>query len=168
LFSGESELVMDEKGRVSVPKRYHALLAPDAEGDLSVVLTRGFEKCVFLFSKPGFTRFTARLSGQAFAGAKLRKLQRLFFATVYEVKLDSSGRVNVPDVLRKAAGLHGEIVLVGSLGRAELWDRATWRAYQRESEADVAELGELLAGTEDPDTLRAAEDEGRGGGGAHG
>jgi MraZ protein len=164
VFSGESELVMDDKGRISVPKRYHALLAPDADGDLSVVLTRGFEPCVFVFSKPGFTRFTARLSGQAFAGAKLRKLQRLFFATVYEVKLDSSGRVNVPEVLRRAAGLGGDVVLVGSLGRAELWDRKKWHAYQRESEADVAELGELLAGTEDPDTL--PPDGGRGGTGA--
>jgi MraZ protein len=155
VFSGESEHVMDDKGRVSVPKRFQALLSPEPDGDLGVILTRGFEPCVFLFSKPGFARFTSKLSGQAFAGAKLRKLQRLFFSTVYELKLDASGRVLVPELLRKTAGLRQDVVMVGSLGRAEIWDQAAWKAYQSASEADLAELGEILADIEDTDGAEA-------------
>ncbi len=122
-----------------------------------MILTRGFEPCVFLFSKPGFARFTAKLSGQAFAGAKLRKLQRLFFSTVYELKLDANGRVLVPELLRKSAALRQDVVMVGSLGRAEIWDLPAWRAYKSASEADLAELGEILAAVDDPDDADGAD-----------
>jgi MraZ protein len=157
VFTGDSIHTLDPKNRVFVPKRFQDLLGRDQQGQHVAVLTRGFEGCLFLFSKEGYGEVLKRLTTQPFGGAELRTMQRLFFSNVHETPLDSSGRVLLPEKLRKYAGIEKEVVMVGVADRAEIWDRARWERFESENDDHFDALDVVLVGGMGPN--------GRGGGG---
>lgn len=157
VFTGDSIHTLDPKNRVFVPKRFQDLLGRDEQGQQVAVLTRGFEGCLFLFSRQGYAQVLQRLTTQPFGGVQLRTMQRLFFSNVHETPLDSSGRVLLPEKLRKYAGIDKEVVMVGVADRAEIWDRARWEKFESENDDQFDGLGVVLVGGGGPD--------GRGGGG---
>ena len=146
MFYGESTHSLDAKHRCFIPKRFQEVLARDEQGDLSVVLTRGFERCLFLFSTADFEEVKRRLKLQPFGAEAMRRMQRLFFANTHRATLDGSGRLVLPEKLRRIAGIEKEVVLVGVADRAEIWDKAEWEKYEAENDADFDELGGVLLG----------------------
>lgn len=146
VFSGDSIHTLDPKNRVFVPKRFQDGLERDPEGHQIAILTRGFEGCLFLFSQQGYQKVLERLQTQPFGGVQLRKMQRLFFANVHPTPLDSSGRVLLPEKLRRFAGIEKEVVMVGVADRAEIWDRKRWESFESESDGDFDDLDVVLVG----------------------
>ncbi len=146
MFSGESTHTLDPKHRVFVPKRFQDQLGVDTQGARIAVLTRGFERCIFLFSEEGFARVLERMQTQPFGGERLRKMQRLFFANVHPTPLDSSGRVLLSEKLRRFAGIEREVAMVGCAERGEIWDRGQWERFETENGGDFDQLGVVLVG----------------------
>jgi MraZ protein len=146
VFSGDSIHTLDPKNRVFVPKRFQDELGQDAGGQRIAILTRGFEGCLFLFSEKGYAQVLQRLQTQPFGGARLRTMQRLFFSNVHPSPLDSSGRVLLPEKLRKYAGIEREVVMVGVADRAEIWDHARWQTFEAENDDHFDDLGVVLVG----------------------
>lgn len=146
MFVGESVHNLDNKHRVFIPKRFQDVLERDAKGQLNVVVTRGFERCLFLFSQSGFQTVLARLETQAFGGERLRKMQRLFFANTHRCQLDASGRLVLPEKLRSFAGIQKEVVMVGVAQRAEIWNREDWDQFEAENDGEFDALGTVLCG----------------------
>ena len=146
MFLGESTHTVDAKGRCFVPKRFQEFLDRDESGAMRAVLTRGFERCVFLFSEAYFREMVQRLATASFQGAKLRKIQRMFFANTHRVNLDSSGRVLIPEKLKQHAGLEREVVMVGAYERAEIWNKEAWESFEEASAGEFDELDTVLCG----------------------
>jgi len=145
VFYGESTHSLDAKHRVFVPKRFQEVLGRDDRGNQAVVLTRGFERCLFLFSAAEFEAVRKRLRTAAFGGgAELRKMQRLFFSNTHVCVLDGSGRLVLPEKLRSYAGIRDEVVMVGCADRAEVWARTTWEEFERDHEGDFDALDGVL------------------------
>ena len=145
-FLGESTHSVDAKHRVFVPKRFQEVLDRNDDGNQVVYLTPGFERCLFLFSESRFQAALAALKTQAFGGAQLRRMQRLFFGNAHKTTLDGSGRVVLPEKLRTHAGLAKEVTMVGVGERAELWDKSAWESFEEESMADYDALDAVFAG----------------------
>jgi MraZ protein len=146
VFTGDSIHTLDPKNRVFVPKRFQEQLGRGPDGLQVAVLTRGFEGCLFLFSKEGYERVLARLTTQPFGGERLRTMQRLFFSNVHETPLDSSGRVLLPEKLRTYAGIDKEVVMVGVADRGEIWDRSRWEKFESENDDHFDDLDVVLVG----------------------
>jgi len=146
MFTGESFHTLDAKHRVFVPKRFQHVLESVSGGHSKLVLTRGFEKSLFLFSSQGFAQVLRRLKTQPFGGARMRNMQRRFFANVHETQLDASGRVVLPEKLRRYAEIEKEVVMVGVADRAEVWDRARWEQFEAEGADEYDELDTVLTG----------------------
>lgn len=146
MFLGESQHNLDAKGRLCVPKRIQDALDRDEQGNLTCVLSRGFESCLFLFSKTGFEKVLARLDTQPFGEMDLRTVQRLFFASAFQVTLDGNGRLLVPEPLKRLAGIEREVVVAGVYDRAEIWSREAWDAFKGAASADFDRLGSFLTG----------------------
>jgi MraZ protein len=154
MFTGESTHSLDTKHRVFVPKRFQHVLGTAADGHTKLVLTRGFEKSLFLFSTATFAEVLLRMKTQPFGGSRMRNMQRRFFSHVHETQLDASGRVVLPEKLRRCAGIEKEVVMVGVADRAEIWDRARWERFDEEGADDYDELDVVLTGdphVEQPD-----------------
>ncbi len=146
MFLGESLHTLDGKFRIVVPKRFLSEFPEDAEGRRSALVTRGFEGCLFLFPEQGFQRALERLQLEAFGGAELRKMQRLFFSNAHPTQIDNAGRMLLPERLRALANLKKDVVLVGCADRAEIWSRESWEHFNVEHGAEFDRLDSVMLG----------------------
>jgi MraZ protein len=146
VFLGESTHTLDAKSRIVVPKRFLLEFPEDQEGRRSAMLTRGFEGCLFLFPEQGFAKALERMQLQAFGGAELRKMQRLFFSNAHQTQIDGAGRMVVPEKLRALAELSRDVVLVGCADRAEIWSAEAWEKFNAEHDEEFDRLDSVMLG----------------------
>ena len=146
MFVGDSCHNQDAKNRVSLPKRFQSELPLNGEGERLVMVTRGLDGCLFLFSEDGFREALGRMDTGAFTGKDQRTMQRLMLSATSRVSLDSSGRLLLTEKLRKLAELEKEVVLVGVMDRIELWAAEAWDRFESENEERFEELESVLTG----------------------
>jgi MraZ protein len=141
VFLGTHTPRLDEKGRLALPARFR----PELEGGL--VICKGQDRCLFVFSVTEFARFTDALRSAPVTDRRVRDYGRVLFASASNETPDSQGRITVPLQLRQYAGLTRDCVVIGANSRIEVWDAAAWQSYLDNTEqafADVAE--EVLPG----------------------
>ena len=123
LFLGTHSPRLDEKGRLFLPAKYREDLA---EG---VVITKGQERCLYVFTSAEFARITEALRAAPVTAKSVRDYSRVFFASASDGIPDKQGRVIIPQALREYAGLARDCVVIGANTRLEIWDGAAWAAY---------------------------------------
>ena len=119
---------LDDKGRIILPAKYRSDLAG------GVVLTRGQERCIYVFSSATFQQQLDKLRTAPLTSKQGREFQRLFLSGASEQDLDSQHRVTIPTVLREYAGLDRDLTVIGAGDRAEIWSTTAWNAYYSEKE----------------------------------
>ncbi len=140
MFLGTHTPRLDEKGRLFLPARYRDEVAG------GVVITKGQERCLYVFTAAEFARKAEQLQSTPLSAKAARDYARQFFGSAYDEKPDRQGRVTVPPGLRTYAGLDRDCVVVGANTRFEIWDAAAWAAYEAEQEQSFAELSEEAPG----------------------
>ena len=131
MFLGTHAPRLDDKGRLILPAKFRDQLA---EG---VVITKGQERCLFVFTAAAFTaKSAAHPDPTTKAG---RDYQRLLFAGASDELPDRTGRITLPAPLRTYAGLTRECVVTGVNDHLEIWDADTWHAYEAAQEQAYAE-----------------------------
>jgi len=123
VFLGTYSPRLDEKGRVFLPAKFRDELA---EG---LVITKGQERCLYVFSAAEFGRLTERLREAPLTAKGARDYSRVFFASAHDDTPDKQGRVTVPPPLREYAGLDRDCVVIGANTRVEIWDAQAWATY---------------------------------------
>ena len=119
-FTSEYECKLDAKGRLVLPSKIKGSL-PEVSGT-EMILGRGFDQCLFLYSKVEFNKVYSRIAGLSNFNEENRRLQRTFFMGISSVELDANGRFLIPKTLQKYAELEKEVVLVGMGNHIEIWD----------------------------------------------
>lgn len=138
MFIGEYRHTLDAKNRVSLPAKFRKELGS------TVVVTRGLDKCLFVYSKGAWKEQAKVFAAHSSGAASGRAFARLMLAGASEADVDSAGRVLVPDYLKAYAGLAGKCVVAGVADRVELWDEPAWEAYTRDIERDADSFAEAL------------------------
>ena len=141
MFLGTHYPRLDDKGRLILPAKFRDELA---EG---VVVTKGQERCLYVFPTAEFQRITEALSQAPVTAKAVRDYSRVFFASASDEVPDKQGRITIPSPLRQYAGLDKECVVIGANTRMEIWDSAAWDAYLGTQEQAFADLEtEVLPG----------------------
>lgn len=129
MFLGEYEHTIDTKGRMAVPARFRAQM------DRGAVISKGMGACLSVYTMDRWEEKSAELtSGKT--SEELRDFERRIYPSASEVELDGQGRMIIPAKLRAYAGLGSEVTVAGVRDHFEIWDRATWRAYQERLESE--------------------------------
>lgn len=136
MFLGTYSPRLDEKGRLILPAKYREELA---EG---LVLTRGQERCLYVFSIREFERVHEQLRAAPLSSKQARDYIRVFLSGASDEVPDKQGRVTIPPPLRDYAGLGRELAVIGAGTRAEIWDAQAWNDYLNEKEAVFSETEE--------------------------
>lgn len=136
MFLGTYSPRLDEKGRLILPAKYREELA---EG---LVLTRGQERCLYVFSVREFERVHEQLRAAPLSSKQARDYIRVFLSGASDEVPDKQGRVTIPPPLREYAGLDRELAVIGAGTRAEIWDAQAWNDYLNEKEAVFSETEE--------------------------
>lgn len=144
MLLGEFDHTLDDKNRLTLPAKFRQAL-----GD-GVVVTRGMDGCLVVYTRQGFDRFVEdRLEGLNPFSREARQMNRFIFAGATETELDKQGRIMVPAPLLEHAGLGREVVVAGVRDHVEIWDRAAWREQLRDVEGSVELVAERLAARAD-------------------
>ncbi|GAB3446875.1 division/cell wall cluster transcriptional repressor MraZ [Streptomonospora sediminis] len=136
VFLGTHEPRLDEKGRLFLPAKYRDELSG------GLVITKGQERCLYVFPADEFQRITEALRAAPVTAKAVRDYSRVFFASASDEVPDKQGRITVPSGLRAYAGLERDCVVIGANTRLEIWDAAAWARYEAEQEQAFADLSE--------------------------
>jgi MraZ protein len=120
---GTHSYSLDPKGRVSLPTKFRAAFVDGAW------ITTGQDGCLYVFPRAEWERRAEEVSASPLSDSAGRAFARMFFGSSEEVRLDSQGRVTIPQRLRDQAGIRKEVVVLGVRARMEIWDRRTYERY---------------------------------------
>lgn len=123
-FSGEYDCKVDAKGRMMLPSKFKAKL-PETSGN-EVVLFRGFEKCIEVYSTLEWKKISSKVMGLDSFNPEHRVFQRNFFRRMIEVELDGTGRLLIPKKMLQHAEIEKEIVALGVMNKIELWSKTIY------------------------------------------
>lgn len=136
MFLGTHTPRLDDKGRLILPAKYRDRLAN------GLVLTRGQERCLYVFPVDEFTRVAEQLRAAPVTSKAVRDYLRVFLSGASDEIPDKQGRLTIPVALRQYAGLDRECTVIGAGSRLEIWDTAAWDAYLASTEQAFAEQAE--------------------------
>lgn len=136
MFFGTYTPRLDDKGRLFLPAKFRDELS---EG---LVVTRGQDRCLYVWTPEEFGKVTERAKQGSFTRKDTRDFVRMFFAGASDEKPDKQGRITIPPMLREYASLSRDCVVIGAMDRIEIWDAASWQAYSDQQEQAFSELSE--------------------------
>ena len=140
MLHGEYEHTIDDKNRLTLPARFRESFAD------GVVVTRGIEQCLAVFTKEGWEDFSSsRLAGLDRFSREAREMRRYLFSATVESELDKQGRVTLPAGLLAKADLGREVVVAAAGEYLEVWDREAWSTQIDEIERRADVVAERLA-----------------------
>ncbi|MFQ5854499.1 MAG: division/cell wall cluster transcriptional repressor MraZ [Anaerolineae bacterium] len=139
MFSGEYEHNIDDKGRLIVPMRLRSELSTN------VFITRGFDKCLFVYPTRAWEEIAAHLKRLPTTQIAARSVSRLLFSGS-ETTLDKQGRISISPPLREYADIQlgSEVVVIGVNNRIELWNKDRWGEFIGKLEEEAADLAAEL------------------------
>ena len=120
---------IDAKGRLPVPAAFRRSL--EEEGQVVVTL---LDQCLAAYPPKEWARLEAQLAALPAFSKPVKALTRLLASRAADCEIDVQGRILLPPVLRQAAGLVRDAVVVGVLNRFEVWAPESWDAFVQESE----------------------------------
>jgi MraZ protein len=126
VFRGASTHSLDDKSRLIVPKR---ILDRLPKVETNFVLTASPDGCLLLLDQRSFERISGQIGGSLLdRNPGNRGLNRLLLGHAEDVTPDKSGRILIPEVLRRYAGIGAErgVVVVGAGQWIELWEPGRW------------------------------------------
>jgi MraZ protein len=136
VFLGTHSPRLDDKGRLFLPAKYREELAA------GLVLTKGQERCLYVFPEPEFGRITEALRIAPVTAKAVRDYSRVFFASAFDEIPDKQGRITIPPGLRDYAALQRDCVVIGANTRLEIWDTTAWHTYLEQQEDAFSDASE--------------------------
>ncbi len=127
-FKGSYMYSVDEKGRVSLPAKLRKYVSPEA-GDTFVV-TRGFEKCLFVYPIDEWNKLESNLRNLSSYDPQHRRFIRAILELAQESQIDSQARISIPPELREYASIQNEVRIIGTLDKIELWNPKIYEEYK--------------------------------------
>jgi MraZ protein len=112
---------VDEKRRVQIPAKWR----PEKGGtELTVILWPKHQagNCLRVLPPTEMAKMKADIDAMPNGNPNKVVLKRFIGSESVQLALDKSGRICLPEEMARAAGIKGEVVLVGLLDRFEIWN----------------------------------------------
>jgi MraZ protein len=138
MLMGEYHHNIDEKGRIIIPSRLR-----DELGD-NVIVTRGLDDCLFLYSMDEWSLLVSKLKSLPFTKRDARNFSRMFLSGATGCLFDKQGRVKISSPLIDYASLNHECVIIGVNDRIEIWAKEKWDKFICESTNEFSDLADHL------------------------
>lgn len=144
-FYGTDRYAIDHKGRISIPAGMRRAGAA-RKGLTSFLLVAGFDGCLALYTEEQWSHVEERLKQLPLGGSKGRAFTRALLMDATRVTVDAQGRITIPPALMSRAALGKEAVLLGQVGRIEIWNAERLAAVLEEGRGQFEALAEDVLG----------------------
>lgn len=138
MLMGEYHHSIDDKNRLIIPSKLREELGNE------FVITRGLDKCLFVYPMKEWENIVNNLSTLPFTKKDARDFSRFFFSGATVSIFDKQGRINITSPLVKYANLTKECVIIGVNERLEIWDIEEFNAFMNKNIDNFSELAENL------------------------
>jgi MraZ protein len=136
MLMGEYHHNIDEKSRLIIPSKFRSEL-----GD-RFVITKGLDRCLFVYSEEEWNKLVARVSNLQFTKKNVRAFERAFIGGASTIEFDKQGRINITSPLVHYANIQKECVIIGVNERLEIWASDEFDNYMKENEKSLEEITE--------------------------
>lgn len=126
LFLGEYEHALDERGRITLPRKIRQELGSERE----IILARGFDTCIFGFDKSSWEREAGKHLETPVTDEIGRNVRRFLFSGAQKEELDKLGRILLPAQLKDYASISRNCIIIGAGDHFEIWDTLKWHEYE--------------------------------------
>lgn len=143
MFRGNHPTRVDEKGRLKVPAEFKRVV--DEKYGQQFYITSLDGKSALLYPFEEWERIEEKLSRlSTFNPTKKKFLDRTNYYG-QQVEIDGQGRLLMPQLLREAADIKGEVAVVGNLTYLEVRNLETYKKQIEEpfTEEDLSTLDQL-------------------------
>ena len=137
-FKGSYMYAVDEKGRVNLPAKLRKYVSPECND--TFVLTRGFEKCLYVYPVDEWNRLEQNLRNLSSYDAEHRRFMRTLLELASECQLDGQARLSIPQELREYAHITDEVRILVTLDKIELWDPGVYNEYKSSQSETYEEI----------------------------
>ena len=138
MLLGEFHHNIDDKGRLVIPTKFREELGQE------FILTRGIEKCLYVYSLAEWEKLVGKLNTLPFTKKVTRTFTRFFYSGATACKFDSCGRMSVTSPLISYAGLDKECIVIGVNDHLEIWDAKAFDEFMDTNEDVIEEIAESL------------------------
>lgn len=140
MFIGEYRHTIDDKGRLSVPKKFRSEL------EKGLVITKGLDGCLFVYTNAEWEKMSVKLNSLPLTNKNAREFKRHMTSGAMDLEIDGQGRVILPEYLREFGSIKKNVVVAGVAERIEIWDEATWNEHEIEMSGKTEEIAEAMEG----------------------
>jgi len=127
---------IDEKGRVAIPVNLRRQLR---FGE-TLVLTKGIEKCIFVFTQDEWEKFLERVKDFPLWDEEKRRAIRYISGEAEEVEIDGQGRILIPGHLLSHANLDSSCFFVKMPRWFEIWNPLTYAEIHKPENINFREI----------------------------
>jgi len=142
MFYGEYLHSIDRKGRLILPSKFREVAKANFIEKFFV--TRGLDKCLFMFSEEEWKSQEQRFRAISFTKQQGRTFNRLYFSGAQEVTADKQGRILLPQFLKDFAQIRRDVMIVGVSNRIEIWAKDLWEKFYVDYRQSFEEIAEKL------------------------
>ncbi|WP_249030013.1 division/cell wall cluster transcriptional repressor MraZ [Tannockella kyphosi] len=133
MFMNEYKHGIDAKGRLIIPSKFRE------QCGTSIVITRGFEGCLALYTVEGWDEYYSKLLTLPKNNKQSRSLFRMITSRAEICEFDKLGRINIPSKLIDHAKLEKDCAVIGVGDHVEIWNQEVWDEYYDDNCDDVEE-----------------------------
>jgi len=141
MFMGEFHHNVDDKSRLIIPSKYREELGK------KFVLTRGIERCLYVYPEDKFNEIVKKLNTIPFTKKDAREFIRFFLSGATEVELDKQGRILIPNTLKNYANIKSSCTILGTGERLEIWDEESYSELYNSTFDNMSDIAETLFDT---------------------
>ncbi len=138
MLIGEFHIRLDEKGRLIIPSKFRTEIGKE------FIVTRGLDKCLFVYSMKEWENIVNKLSTLPFTKKDARDFLRFFLSGATVCEFDKQGRINITSPLVKYANLNKDCVIIGVNERLEIWSEEEFNAFLEKNEDNFSNIAENL------------------------
>ena len=139
MFKGMFEHQLDDKNRLRIPSKFKKELVGE-NGEKSYSFFRGMNRCICVMADEQLDETVAAISDDAISESS--QAATMFFSSIFSAEEDAQGRVVLPAILNRIAGIKKEIITIGRGNRLEIWAAERYYEYIEGGDFD-AELKKL-------------------------
>jgi MraZ protein len=140
MFKGMFEHQLDDKNRIRIPSKFKKELTGE-NGEKSYSFFRGMNNCICVMADDELDDAIAAISEEGISESN--QASAMFFSSIFSAEEDAQGRVVLPAMLKKIAGIQKDIITIGRGKRLEIWSAERYYDYISgvDYDAELKKLG---------------------------
>ncbi|MBP7461534.1 MAG: division/cell wall cluster transcriptional repressor MraZ [Candidatus Delongbacteria bacterium] len=140
-FNGTYYNSIDPKGRIAIPVKLRKSI-----NDNTVVITRGLDKCLYLYPNPSWQEQLGNLSKLPQSNPKVRQLRIFMVGNADTVDLDKQGRILINTSFLEFLNLNdhekNRVTFVGDINKILIWNPSEYEQYMAAANQSMENLSQ--------------------------